>query len=153
MKCKHCGKAVHQKLGTNMWGQAHGVWVDDDGRTHCADGQPHEPEPTQLRGEDTQEECNKCGSISGTYYVMCDACLTRFNTLEANHEDTLHNHYLDSKEPRTQERCGTCHYWCGTYQVCRRNPPMNSEYDTKKWPYVMFNEWCGEWKEARDDQR
>ena len=28
-------------------------------------------------------ECHKCGSISGVYYDLCDACMTRLNMLEA----------------------------------------------------------------------
>lgn len=31
---------------------------------------------------EANNECNKCGSISGVYYEICDDCMTKFNILE-----------------------------------------------------------------------
>ena len=37
--------------------------------------------------ESATNSCNKCNSLSGVYYDLCDDCMTRFNQLESRNKE------------------------------------------------------------------
>lgn len=36
------------------------------------------------KDKEVHDICHKCGSVSGVYLQVCDACMTRFNRLDAS---------------------------------------------------------------------
>ncbi len=59
----------------------------------------------------------------------------------------------DMADEKKTETCWTCKFNVGN--GCHRYPPQLMKYiiDSEcKWPYVVRDDWCGEYKEKKDNE-